>query len=210
MNMKKMFSLLLALFILMLVNTDTLAETAEASPQIPYAQENFVIRNGITWEMSPAEVMAIEPDEWVYLDELTDHFSRLSYYEVPLSRFTADFTVFFANEKLFFCHYRIYAADDIVSRSYFINALSSKYGYPERTEFTVIGQFINNIYNIDNGRMDYWSDGNISSSLYDPDPMVWITDDTTVCLFTVNHTSYLLYVCNNFDWSEPEYDMFGL
>ena len=96
----------------------------------PGVQNSFSLENGITWDWTKADIIALEgepdPD---YMEE-TDAYQALYYAEKAVGETqTGDMAIVLGNDGLAMIAYSLYGASD-ADVAYFLDSLNAEYGAP--------------------------------------------------------------------------------
>ena len=150
--MKKRFPVMLLLCLLLLVSVPFSPADADADSR----PDQFVFRNGITWEMSQQEVTRLEGDSF-HLDR--NRFSVFHYSDVVVSRYTGYLFYAFASDRLVLCgYYSSFTREDC---DYLEKALDRVYGKKAEPSAELLSAAVDCISH----------EGYYSEDLFDPDSL---------------------------------------
>lgn len=160
-------------------------------------EEPFVFRNGITWGMSKAEVMALENGEASEYEEFG--LIGLIYGDVRISRFNGELCYYFLNDALVVCGYQVSYDHTQESFEYLKKAYSAKYGEPEEGNMESLYALGNRI------------NPQFSSVFNFRQVLDWKTaGDTQIWMYQDEHNNlYILYIPDSFN-NPIDFDMTGI
>ena len=112
-----------------------------AAPQAE--AEPFTFRGGITWGMSPEEVIALEGEEYSEMEN--NGHPIIGYLDVEISQYKGGLVYFFDDNQLALCVYSITDGNLNEEYDYLKKVYSGKYGEAQDFEWKKFKIFMNNI-----------------------------------------------------------------
>lgn len=128
---------IVALLLVMMLSCAALAES----------NDEFVLRDCITWQTAPEEALEAEPSlrKSTAADQLKNVSDYLIAYSVPVSTFTAQMELFFYDDLPFLIAYTPHETDQQNTFDKLKEALTLKYGEPTLTDGITISQTLNSL-----------------------------------------------------------------